>query len=556
METSAAGKFFQFRNRRRVTQVSGFIDLREVFDNLLNHMEKRALHVLGCRLLTPNTETRKAHMNPDTPRHPLPPLVGPVLTNGRHYLDNLLASAWKSLHLNQILLRAGFRKRHGLEVTETVFVLMVWKWLNVSSVAMFCRDALGLFSRARKDVLYDFLKREDVNWRGFHLDAAREVYRRQGLDGSRVKAFVLDDSVKGRRGRKTEGVSSHYDHMTNRHVMGQQVLTLGLATEEAFLPLDSQVYVSQKKAQGLNRPYRDSRSIAARRYREATTRGKPQMGIGMMRRAKRRGLGAEYLVADAWFGTKTMIRAAYELEVCAVLRMKKGSMRYRVTMGDGEKRQLDAKQLYAREVKRRWRKVRGLPWRAVSVEGELEVSAGRQEPPEWKSIQLLFVRGVNEPGEPEVGKKDWALFLCTDAKLAMSKMLEVYALRWGIEVYFKEAKQHLGFLGEQTRTFASHTASIHLCAIRYLMLVHAKRECDSARIGEVRAQIQDRWNALRFAGRLWQLFRAIISGTLDELGETLGCAAETLMTAIDDRVNRFFERSLQLDVMTMRLEFR
>ena len=355
--------------------------------------------------------------------------------------------AWADIlcncQVNQILLRAGFRKRHGLEVTETVFVLMVWKWLNVSSVAMFCRDALGLFSRARKDVLYDFLKREDVNWRGFRLDAAREVYRRQGLDGSRVKAFVLDDSVKGRGGRKTEGVSSHYDHMTNRHVMGQQVLTLGLATEEAFLPLDSQVYVSRKKAQGLNRPYRDSRSIAARRYREATTRGKPQMGIGMMRRAKRRGLG-----------------------------------------------------------------------------------------------------------------KDWALFLCTDAKLAMSKVLEVYALRWGIEVYFKEAKQHLGFLGEQTRTFASHTASLHLCAIRYLMLVHAKRECDSARIGEVRAQIQDRWNALRFAGRLWQLFRAIISGTLDELGETLGCAAETLMTAIDDRVNRFFERSLQLDVMTMRLEFR
>ena len=31
-----------------------------------------------------------------------------------------------------------------------------------------------------------------------------------------------------------------------------------------------------------------------------------------------------YLVADAWFGTKTMIRAAYELGVCAVLRMKKG----------------------------------------------------------------------------------------------------------------------------------------------------------------------------------------------------------------------------------------
>ena len=284
--------------------------------------------------------------------------------------------------------------------------------------------------------------------------------------------------------------------------------------------------------------------------------GKPEMGIGMMKRAKRRGLDAEYLVADAWFGTKTMIRAAYELGVCAVLRMKKGSMKYRVMTDSGDKQFLDAQQLYAREVKRRWRKVRGMPWRAVAVEVELDVSEGRRGVAHWKPVQLLFVRGVNEPGEPEVGKKNWALFLCTDAKLGMSKVLEVYALRWGVEVYFKEAKQHLGFLAEQTKTFASHIASIHLCAIRYLMLVHAKLECGGARIGEIRAGIEDRLNALSFAGRLWQLFRAIISGTLDELGETLGCSVEALMMAIDDRVNRFFEQSLQLDVPVSCIRYR
>ena len=495
-------------------------------------------------------------MNHDTQRGALPPLVGTVLTNGCHYIDNLLAGAWKTLHLDQLLLRAGFSKRHGIEVTETVFVLMVWRWLNVSSVAMFCRTALGLFSRAKKDVLYDFLKREDVDWRKFNLDTAKEVYKQQGLGASGVKAFVLDDSVKCRRGKKMEGVSSHYDHLTNRHVMGQQVLTLGLATDETFLPLDMQIYVSQRKAQGLNRPYKDRRSVAARRYREATMQGKPEMGIGMMKRAKRRGLDAEYLVADAWFGTKTMIRAAYELGVCAVLRMKKGSMKYRVMTDSGDKQLLDAQQIYAREVRRRWRKVRGMPWRAVAVEVELDVSEGHgRKPPAWKSVQLLFVRGVNEPGEPEIGKKNWALFLSTDAGLGMSKVLEVYALRWGVEVYFKEAKQHLGFLVEQTKTFTSHIASIHLCAIRYLMLVHTKLERESVRIGEIRAEMEDRLNALSFAGRLWQLFRAVISGTLDELGETLGCSVEALMMAIDDRVNRFFEQSLQLDVFTMRLEF-
>ena len=217
-------------------------------------------------------------MDHGTRRDSLPPLVGPVLTGGGQYIDNLLAEAWKTLRFNRLLARAGFGKRSGTDVAETVFVLVVWKWLAVSSIAMFCRDSLGMFSLAKKDVLYDFLKREDVDWRRFNLDAAKEVCGRQGLDGGRARAYVLDDSVKPRRGRKMEGVSSHYDHLANRQVMGQQVLTLGLATEEAFLPLDSQIYVSGAKAQGLVRPHRDGRSVAARRYLEATDAG--QAGDG------------------------------------------------------------------------------------------------------------------------------------------------------------------------------------------------------------------------------------------------------------------------------------
>ena len=481
--------------------------------------------------------------------------MGTLLTDAGHYIDNLFAHSWKTLNLNRRLEVAGFAKRSGIEVAETVFVLMVWKWLNVSSIAMFCRNALSVFSRAKKDVLYDFLKREDIHWRKFNLHTARELYRRHELNRSPVKAFVLDDSIKTRRGKKMEDVSSHYDHTTNRHVMGQQVLTLGLATHEAFLPLDSQRYVSAKKAQTLNRPYEDRRSIVAQRYREATTRSKPQMAIGMMKRAKRSAVEADYLVADAWFGTKTMIRAAYELGVCAVLRMKKGTMKYRFGAGAAEAQMLDAKELFAHQVRRRWRKVRGLPWRAVAVEVELDVRGDGQKSAHWKRVQLLFVRGVREPGEPEVGKKDWALFLCTDTTLAISKMLEVYALRWGIEVYFKEAKQHLGFLAEHTRTFASHTASIHLCAIRYLILVHAKLSDDHVRIGQLRADIQEQLNLMSFAERLWQIFRAIICDTLDELGHALGCSVETLLKAFDEKVEQFFVQSLQLDAFTMRLEY-
>ena len=123
------------------------------------------------------------------------------------------------------------------------------------------------------------------------------------------------------------------------------------------------------------------------------------------------------------------------------------------------------------------------------------------------------------------------------------------------QVYFKEAKQHLGFLKEQTATFASHTASIHLCAIRYLMLMHNKLTGHESRIGDIRSNIQEQLDMLSFAGRLWQIFRSIISGALHDLRKRLGCSKETIMEMIDERVNTFFVHSLQLDALTLRLEY-
>ena len=485
----------------------------------------------------------------------LPALIGDVITDQKHYIDNLFADTWKKLKFNARIKGAGFTKRSGIDITEAVFLLLLWKWINVSSIAMFSRKALGMFSLAKKDVMYDLLKREDINWRLFNLQTAKGVYQQNKLNQSRIRALVLDDTIKTRCGKKMEGVSSHFDHVTGRHVMGQQVLTLGLATEEAFLPLDSQIYISGVKAQELIAEHKDSRSALGKRYSEATTQSKPQMAANMLKRATRYGIEADYVIADAWFGTRSMIRAALGLEMCAILRMKKSKMKYRAVIKGRKKELLNAQELYTCVVKREWKKVRGLPWKAVSLDVELDLAEDDEKTPRWQAVRLLFVRGLKEPADADAGKKDWALFLTTDVNLSMSKILEVYALRWGIEVYFKEAKQHLGFLKEQTATFASHTASIHLCAIRYLMLMHNKLAGHDSRIGDIRSNIQEQLDTLSFAGRLWQIFRSIISGALHDVRKSLGCSKETIMEMIDERINTFFVRSLQLDAITLRLEY-
>ena len=494
-------------------------------------------------------------MNNATKNDCLPPLIANVLHDPLTHVDNLFADTWKQLRFGSLISKAGFRKRSGTDIVDVVFLLLLWRWVDVSSISMFARKMIGVFSHAHKDVLYDTLKREDINWRVFNLQVAKQVYEQHSLEKSRTQVLVLDDPIKTRRGKKIEAVSSHFDHVSNTHVMGQQVLTLGLATDEAFVPLDSQIFVSKKKVHTLIKPYSDGRSVGAKRYQEAIGQTKVEIAAGMMRRAVRAGIQADYVAADAWFGNKELMRVALSLDLTAILRMKRNKLKYRVRIGK-KIQELYAKQLYQLMIRKQWKKVRGMPWKAVEmiVEVDLATDKGKDAAKQYREVKLLFVRGINVENDVDGSRKDWALFLSTDPLIGTSTMLEAYALRWSIEVYFKEAKQHLGFLKEQTITFVSHTASIHLCAIRYLMLMNGKLNGPDAGVGLIRENIQDQLNSMCFAASLWHIFRAIVGGTLKSLSKQLGCSVDTIMKAVDIRIEQFFVKSLQLDVLTMELE--
>ncbi|MBK9442484.1 MAG: transposase [Comamonadaceae bacterium] len=144
------------------------------------------------------------------------------------------------------------------------------------------------------------------------------------------------------------------------------------------------------------------------------------------------------------------------------------------------------------------------------------------------------------------------MFLSTDANLEPQQMLELYAVRWAIEVYFKESKQHLGFLKEQARHYAGVAASIHLTAIRFCLLVIAKHHGASG-VAQMRQQIVGNATQIDFAARLWgELFRALLVGPLRN-SPVLGDKADLVMQTIDIHVQRFVQ-ALQLDPLQLRLE--
>ncbi len=281
------------------------------------------------------------------------------------------------------------------------------------------------------------------------------------------------------------------------------------------------------------------------------------MAKSMMARAIRGGVKAEFLLADAWFGTKAMLRSTEELSLTAIVRMKKSKLKYRLTTYKNEQevvRDLDLKALYKQTVRKKWQKISGQAYQCKGLDVQLNLANSEKEPEQWRNVRLLFVRGNTELEKQETGKHDWAVFLSTDINLEPEKILEIYALRWAVEVYFKEAKQHLGFLKEQSTHYAAYIASIHLVAIRFCLLISAKQNSEASGFSEVRSSLSHNLRDINYATRLWQVFKALITGALNELKVLLGETVTWVMETIEQHIHCFFVQALQLDSKTLRLE--
>jgi len=126
------------------------------------------------------------------------------------------------------------------------------------------------------------------------------------------------------------GVSSHFGHLTGRCVMGQQIVTLGVANDEQFVPVDNEIFISQCKEQALDYQFNDGRSIVAKRYQQSKQQSKqqtkPEMVCDRIARAIRAGIHAEYFLADAWFATKHLLKMTVTHSLVTIVRMKKNKI--------------------------------------------------------------------------------------------------------------------------------------------------------------------------------------------------------------------------------------
>jgi hypothetical protein len=405
------------------------------------------------------------------------------------------------------------RRSDGIELTQILMSVLIWPFLKVSSIHCFCselcqylRAASGCVKNA-DDLIYVFWKRTDINWRRWYLRLIGKLAKDVDLGPEKKRAFVADDSLKERRGKKVEGPSRHYDHNRGISLIAHQLLELGLAGVNGFLPLDRQIFMGEINPVD-KEDFKDKRCAAAKDLKRAREEDKHTMLERMLGEAIKTGYKAKYLIADAWFGCKRNIATALKFNLQAIFQMKRGKLKYRV----GDKEQT-AKELY----KANQRKMKALSakarYKTCRIPAEINLQTEANKPAKWQEVVLIL-------SAPNDGTHDnWVIFLSTDIESTTEHLFEIYALRWSIEVYFKEIKQNFGFLAEQTGKYQVAYASVHCSAARYVLIFAAMLNAGNLSYGEVRDLQSGKLLCLSYAALLWQLFRAIIAGALESLKE-------------------------------------
>ena len=100
----------------------------------------------------------------------------------------------------------------------------------------------------------------------------------------------------------------------------------------------------------------------------------------------------------------------------------------------------------------------------------------------------------------------WKVILTTDTKLSFLQAVELYQIRWSIEVFFKEAKQMLNLGGCQSSDFDAQIADTTITMIAYILLAFRFRYDNYESMGALFRAMNAETLRKTIDIRLWELF--------------------------------------------------
>ena len=391
----------------------------------------------------------------------------------------------------------GFVKLKGYAVNEILTSLFIFPFMLIDSVRGFIIGNYQL-SPAKKDTFYRFINNENLNWRSLLYSAAKK-FRALTLSLESkpgITCAILDDSLLKKRGVKIEGIGNVFDHVSRKSVLGFKCLLLCFWDGKSVFPLDFSLHA--EKGKNKKRPYGMSKKKLKERFSKERADSSPgkkrinelkqdkiSVGLELIKRAAKHGFIPQYLLCDSWFSSEKFI--------AGIRKVKKGAIHF-LGMVRQDKRcySFDNQKLNAADIKKRFKGSAKRCRKLNSRYFELVV--------EYKGIKLklFFTRFSNQ--------NKWQLIAVTDLRLSYINAMEIYSLRWGIEVLFKECKQHLNLGKCQSNDFDAQIAETTISFMLYTMLAFYKRVHAYETMGSLFAHLKDQLIEATIAERLWLIF--------------------------------------------------
>lgn len=433
-----------------------------------------------------------------------------VLQNHSYSIDTIIFDVMKTFKLKTLCCKVGFKKQDGYSASEIVTLMLMFPLMLLKSINSFYKSEFQKVTSMKKDAIYRLKNNEKMPWRSFLLVFAKQFQHlvNPQKEISDKSAFILDDTTHAKTGRRIEQISMVFDHVAGRKgsKLGFKNLTLGLFDSKSFIPLDFSLHSEKplKKARHRKEQYkkqRHSKSSGAKRIRECNV-SKITNGLNMLKRAVKQGFRANYVLVDSWFSSHDFIRTVRGLgkkPMHLICGIRQDTRKYTY-----KENTLNASELHAvlkSEGKEKRCRKRNTRYFEVVVDYE---GIGK--------VKLYFCRFPYQ--------KKWRLFLSTDTSLNLLSMLEIYSIRWTIEVFFKEAKQHLKLGTCQSRDFDAQIAHITTSYLLYILLAYFRRVNSYESLDGLFAAIRDELIEKNVAEILWELFEELLQVVIDGIAKS------------------------------------
>lgn len=397
-------------------------------------------------------------------------------------------------------------KQSGLSARHLFQTLIVLPFLQIDNIYNLFLCGIQDQVVGCKNTFYRFMQHDMVPWRNILYAFARQfslrTAERCGSETTARRCLILDDTIISKTGKKIEYTGRLYDHSSHRYLRGYKGLFAGFWDGKSFIPLDFSLHqegnLTQAEQQKQSSYRRASQSPAHRRVKEVRE-SKISQSIEMVKKAISQGFSPEYVLADSWFMCHDFIDQIHNLHgteangphVLGLFKMNRKV--------EWHERTYKLHALPAlRKKRQRHCKSLGCMYIPLSVT--------------YKGLQLkVFLIRMK-------GENQWKTLATTDHTLSFIEAMKTYAIRWSIEVFFKDMKQHLQLGKCQSQHFNAQIADTTIRCIQYIVLAFARRHDAYESIGGMFEHLKEKLLQEHLIQRLWRLLKTIYKEILMQFG--------------------------------------